>query len=330
MFKPPDYNWPEDELARFEAYVNSTAPLWEPWSSGAARDVLRLYHNAAAGLDGVFVLTVVDPKTGTARPQQFAVGDVDGMVREAIARGQHENVYFAPAILRKGLAHDQRGKAEDVVAMLGLVIDDDADKRAIPPPGISPAFEITTSTAPAVNRQHHFIFSRSVRPAEAKELAELLHRKCGGDHGTKDIAHVWRLPGTLNHPNEAKLKRGRPPEPQRVELTVGSFTPVDPAELRVVLEAMPDIRPARAARKTAGHAHQHGGGSSDRDEIIARLPGWVTDLIETEIAEGEGDRSAHSFHTMMVLMEHRCTGPRNRPGAREVGGGGEEVGRGSR
>jgi hypothetical protein len=25
-----------------------------------------------------------------------------------------------------------------------------------------------------------------------------LNRKCGGDHGTRDVAHVWRLPGTMS------------------------------------------------------------------------------------------------------------------------------------
>jgi putative DNA primase/helicase len=47
------------------------------------------------------------------------------------------------------------------------------------------------------------------------------------------------------------------------------------------------------------------GGSTDRAAILARLPGWVIDLIETGAVEGE--RSAHSFHTMQVLMEHGLT-----------------------
>jgi hypothetical protein len=132
----------------------------------------------------------------------------------------------------------------------------------------------------------------------------LLHRKCGGDHGTKDIAHVWRLPGTLNYPNAAKLGRGRPAEPQPVQLTGGSFAPVDPDELRRALEAMPDLHPARAT-DAGDAARRYTGGSTSRDEIIARLPGWLNDHIETEAEPG--DRSSHCYNVMQSLFEHGLT-----------------------
>jgi hypothetical protein len=58
------------------------------------------------------------------------------MADEAMARGEFENVYFAPAILRKSLPATARGRAEDIVAVLGVGIDDDGDtgKRAVLPP----------------------------------------------------------------------------------------------------------------------------------------------------------------------------------------------------
>ena len=59
-------------------------------------------------------------------------------------------------------------------------------------------------------------------------LADLAKRKCGGDSGVKDIDHVWRVPSTFNHPNKAKLARGRPKEPQAVELIDGSMRLVIP------------------------------------------------------------------------------------------------------
>jgi len=117
------------------------------------------------------------------------------------------------------------------------------------------------------------------------------------------------LPGTKNHPNKKKInERGRPSEPQDVKLTGGSFQRIDPDALRLALESMPDLHQPRASRVANGDARgSYTGGSTDRNEIIARLPGDVNDLVETEIIEGEGDRSALSFRTMMVLMEHGLT-----------------------
>ncbi len=271
------------------------------------RDCLQLYHDAAIETGGVFVLTTID-KTGKVRPQQFTIGDVDGMAAEALARCQVANVYFAPATLRSDLPRDVRGTTNDIVAVLGLVVDDDGDtgKRAVLPPSINPTIEVTTSTQPVVNRHYHFVFTRALSPREAKSLAALLHRKCGGDHGTKDIAHVWRLPQTRNHPNAAKLARGRQAEAQPVEVTGGTFERVDPDELRPVLEALPDLYPPRRTNGTE-NGHACSGGSTNVGEIMARLPGWLADLVETEVVEGDGDRSSHCFHTTQVLMEYGLT-----------------------
>jgi hypothetical protein len=91
----------------------------------ATRVCLELYAKAAAasGLDGIFVLTIIDPKTGKVFPQHFAVANVAAMANEAVARGKVANVYFAPAILKKHLPATTRGKTEDIVAVLGVVID---------------------------------------------------------------------------------------------------------------------------------------------------------------------------------------------------------------
>jgi hypothetical protein len=215
----------------------------------AIRRCLAVYHSAAAGIAGNFVLTVIE-NTGKVRAQHFAVGDVDAMAAEALARGQNANVYFAPALLRKNLPRGQRGAFGDIVVVLGLVIDDDGDtgKKAVLPPGVDPSIVVTTCQVPTVNRHLHFVFKRPLPPAEAKGLAELLHRKCGGDHGTKDVAHVWRLPETMNHPNAAKMARGRA-EPQPIELTGGTFEPIDPDDLRQTLESYRTLGHSPAQQK---------------------------------------------------------------------------------
>jgi hypothetical protein len=109
-----------------------------------------------------------------------------------------------------------------------------------------------------------------------------LHRKCGGDSGTGDIDHVWRLPATMNFPNKKKIEeRERPKEPQAVTLTGGTLQPIDPEELRRALEAMPDRHKPRS-KSGNGDGRSYHGGSTNQDEILARLPGYIIDLIETE------------------------------------------------
>ena len=202
------------------------------------------------------------------------------------------------------MSHDARGTANDIVAVHGLVIDDDGDtgKRAVLPPGFAPTIEVTTCTQPVVNRHLHFVFKRSLTPQEAKVLAELLHRKCGGDHGTKDIAHVWRLPQTLNHPNSTKLARGRPAEPQPVEVSGGTFEPVDPDELQRALDAMPDAKPR--VRRADGVGSARAGCAPNGEEIDRpHLPHWLQRLTEQDTG-CQGDRSSHCHHVMQALMEY--------------------------
>jgi hypothetical protein len=62
-------------------------------------------------------------------------------------------------------------------------------------------------------------------------------------------------------------------------LTGGSRQLIDQEGLRRALEAMPDVHKPRSGSSNGG-SHNYSGGSTDRDEIIARLPGYITDLVE--------------------------------------------------
>jgi hypothetical protein len=160
--------------------VDDNAPL---------RDVIALLHECAAGakVDGILCMTCIDPKSQKPVVRQFAIGDVCGMVAEAATRGRFSNVYVHLAILRKDLRHGKRGGVEDIVAQLGLAIDDDGDvagKRAGRPFGIEESVLVQTSSDPTVNLQPWYLFTRALIPKVAKELAELTYRKCGGDFGT--------------------------------------------------------------------------------------------------------------------------------------------------
>jgi hypothetical protein len=132
--------------------------------------VLQLYHDAAAGLDGVLIMVIMDAKRNTVFVQRFAIGDVAGMAAEAVARGGHANVYFAIAVVRKDLPPGKRGTVNDIVAVLGLVVDDDRDKGmpGVLPYGMAASFEITTSSKPTVNRHIHYVFTRPLPPDEPR------------------------------------------------------------------------------------------------------------------------------------------------------------------
>ncbi len=272
-----------------------------------AEKLLGLYHEIAAGTkDAVFVLTCITPaKTkgadGTVSPQRFLIGDVAGMAAEAKARGALCNVYFGPALMRRDLAKG-RGKEADIVAVLSIVIEEDADtgKKVTLPSGVSPSFVVMSSGNPTLNRHFHFVFEKALAPKDAKELAELMHRKCGGDHGGKDIAHIWRVPETLNFPGWQKIERGRPETPQMVELIDGTGKPVSIEALRAALQSMPDLH---AETKASGGTDWKGGGSNDRDAILKRLSIEVRAMINEE---GQ-DRSAHCFAVMLSLFDAKLT-----------------------
>ena len=85
-----------------------------------AEKLLGLYHEIAAGVpDAVFMLCWITPAktkgaSETIFSQRWRVGDVEGMATEARARGAHNNVYFGPALMRRGLAKGQRGKEAEL------------------------------------------------------------------------------------------------------------------------------------------------------------------------------------------------------------------------
>jgi hypothetical protein len=200
-----------------------------------------MLHSLAAGIEGVLVTSTyyANPAGDSDTPgtvTHHAIGDVDGMVEAIVAHAgtANANVFTGTHVMRKGLGRGSRGKESDIVAMLGLVVDLDADTGKVGEIPIEPNMVLETSGG---NFQPFVLFDRPLTSADAKPFAAALKRATGSDHGTADIAHVWRIPGTLNWPNRKKRERGRSPEPVPVTIAKawdGSFTDVE--ELRTVLE----------------------------------------------------------------------------------------------
>jgi hypothetical protein len=211
------------------------------FDEAAIRNHVKMMHRLAAGIDGLLVTSAyfANPTGDIDAPgavTHHAIGDVDGMVDAIIAHAStpNANVFTGLQVMRKGLARGKRGGEGDIVAVLGLVVDLDADTGRAGTMPLEPNAVLETSSG---NYQPFILFDQALSPSEAKPLAAALKRATGSDHGTADVAHVWRIPGTLNWPNKKKLDRGRSPEPISVLVDLawdGSLTSVD--ELRATLE----------------------------------------------------------------------------------------------
>jgi len=206
-------------------------------STSPVRTHIEMLHHLAAGLDGVLVVSAYNALSDSGGTiTRHPVGDVDGMVDSVEAHSETANVncYVGLQVMRRGLERGKRGKEHDIVAVLGLVVDLDADTGKTGNTPIDPNLVLETSPG---NFQPFILFDRPLLPAEAKPLAAALRRATGSDHGTADVCHVWRIPGTLNWPNRKKLDRGRLPNPADVTIVEpwdGTLTNVD--DLRAALE----------------------------------------------------------------------------------------------
>jgi hypothetical protein len=230
---------------------NATPGPWFSALTDPVRAHVAMLHRLATGCSGKLVAAsygydsenrqVITPKV-----RHFAIGDVDGMVAAVrdLAGEKFRNVYVPLCVMRADLPDRDKGTEADIVAVLGLVGDFDdagaADHSSRLP--IAPNYVLETS---AGRYQTFYLFTRALPMAEAKALAERLKLRARCDHGTADMSHVWRAPGTPNWPSEKKLKVGRSPEPQQVRVAQpwnGSLT--DPAGLDRLLQPLLPVAPA--------------------------------------------------------------------------------------
>lgn len=260
-------------------------------ATNLVREHVEMIHRLAEGVDGLLVVSAFNASLPNDRGviTHHRPGDVDGMIAavEAHTATPSMNVYCGLQVMRRGLARGARGTEADIVAVLGLVADMDADTGrdagGYPAP---PNYVIETSPG---NFQPFWLFDRPVAPGTAKEIARKLKVFTGSDHGTADIAHVWRVPGTLNWPNRKKLERGRPQEPAPVRISerwTGSLT--DPTALAL---SMADVR---ASSSTAVPVDL--GDLPDVDGVEVS-PGAASLLA----ADHVGDRSAHAARVVERL-----------------------------
>jgi hypothetical protein len=261
---------------------------------------VEMLHRFAQPLRGRGKLIVASygqsPGTGDDIPPtvlHYQIGEIEPMVTqiERLSREQHRNVYIPLAVFDPDLPRGRKGTEQQIIASLGLVADFDDDNaanyaRRMP---IAANYVVETSTG---RFQAFLVFNQPIDPRRAKHVAELLKNFTGCDHGTADISHVWRVPGTYNWPNKKKVAQGRSATPQTVEVVQswnGSLTDVETLEAGLNASEKTENKGDESKgeeRKTNGN----GGGGEYHDE--SDIPPELLKLIRDGVEQG---RRSHEF-----------------------------------
>ena len=237
----------------------------------AIRSHVELLHILAkgAGVEGILAFTRIDANNKT-HTERFAIGDVDPMTDAIIGWSTHPNlnIYAAYAIFRKDLPPRSSGGEADVRAVLALVGDLDADigKKAVSLDKLplKPPYVVETS---ANNFHAVFPLGRALLPSGAKPIAMALSDAIGGDSGTKDVSHLWRIPGTLNWPSAKKVGRGRPKTPQLITVkSAWAGETVEPDALWEAVKGFAGTNSGSSSGSTSGKT-----GSSTFDDLPVDL-----------------------------------------------------------
>jgi hypothetical protein len=259
---------------------------------------VELVHALAKPLAGQGKLVVAsfgqDPATGKdipSRIEHFQIGDVAGMVAAIVrlAQDRHRNVYVPLVVIRPGLEAGKKGTEDDVVGVLGLVADfDDEDAadyaRRLP---VTAPYVLETS----VSRFQAFLpFDQPATVQDAKRVAVRLKEAARCDHGTADMSHVWRVPGTLNWPNRKKVGEGRSPESQRVEV-------VEPWDEAVI--SLDEIRKALPEKQKTTEGRRDFQDRTIHDP--SDLPPRLVDMMAENLPKGQ--RSERVFAVACALVE---------------------------
>jgi hypothetical protein len=153
---------------------------------------------------------------------------VERMARDALVDSEAgHNVYIEPRFVNFGLKGRTRGGLEDTACTFASVIDSDAYKHRAwwPPAGVRPTLTVETSPG---NHQFWFFFDKAIGPKRAKELGERLRKATGCDHDSGAPTQPFRVAGTVNYPNKAKLDLGRTVTPTWIfasSIDISGLTP---------------------------------------------------------------------------------------------------------
>ena len=189
------------------------------------------------------------------------------------------NLYIAWALFDPSMNPWKKGSEAEVVVSLAGVIDVDCDKGDSSDIPLKASRRLETSPG---NFQDFFVYPQPLPMIEAKPVARALHRlthkeentDAKGDSTTKDVSHIWRVPGTLNFPNADKIERrkaqGISTEPFLVRWVHQNGGVIDPA---TIIAAAP-AEPERTTRETSNNSSSEGA-----EKLISALEALHPDVL---------------------------------------------------
>jgi P4 family phage/plasmid primase-like protien len=305
----------------FDAASSGAPPAIDPDLIRAHAELIHRFAGPLSG-KGKLVITAfgedpddLHPKTGKPgcplKPivVHVEIGDIGTTVRTIVnlATRQHYNVYMPLAVFRLDLPAGKKGAEKDIVAVLGLVPDFDdrqaarwAERLPIPP-----SYVLETSNG---RFQPFCIFDKPEPFEDVKQIAERLKAFAECDHGTADLSHVWRIPGTLNWPNAQKVAAGRKRQPQLVkEVMPWAGDLVALVDLATALQ-VPGAEfgeKMRAANVGTGEELGSGGDGAPADSLDTIMRDLPAPLLARIRGPVSGDRSRSLFYVISKLIERR-------------------------
>jgi hypothetical protein len=241
-----------------------------------------------------------------AKNEHFAPGQPAAMAARAIKwNAEGYNVYYNAALRREGLANGKRGTIDDLLGVFAVVVDLDAAdaasrwrERTRELALAEPSFVVQTSTG---RFQLVYVLKELITDiAVFRNVAGKLRHAFGADACTIDVAHAWRLPGTVNYPNEKKASAGRVQELATLAGASGHhFTPLDFDHLP---DPPGDTAPVTAATMTLDLAPSRQWG--DPGYICGELPTWM----QTQMMQNEPPIEDRSSFDWQVYREGRKAG----------------------
>ncbi|MCJ2068390.1 RepB family DNA primase [Methylobacterium sp. J-030] len=289
--------------------MNAQAPLV------ADRTVVRTFverinaHVATAtagmGDPGMLQLVVVHPSGGSTLAFQFAIGETEHMIDEAVrqSNGGH-NVYFETRTVRRRARNEKgRGTIADTIAAFGSVADDDADKGKGSRIDAVPSLIIESSPG---NTHRWFLLKQAIRADRAARIGASIKAIAGGDSDTGVVTQPFRVPGTVNYPGKAKVARGR------IAVQTGIISLDGPLWTADELEAaFPAPKPKAKPRPNAsfeGETGSTGRTSSEAEALLAEVDvpkRWPQLLAAAKAAYADG-LSPDDFEALVRRYPEGC------------------------
>ncbi|MFO1084075.1 MAG: hypothetical protein U1E21_05910 [Reyranellaceae bacterium] len=268
------------------------------------RILAQQLKSVAGDTKGDFVFAVIDARVKRGDVRHYTVANAPGAANRIVSlvadigAKPHKNVYFTGSLFKMGSVAEFRGRTKDnVIGVLCAVTDFDAKNDPATRHARLPLMvgsEVETSPG---NFQCHYWFDRPYPGDEIEPVLRAVAKTAEADD-CKSVEHLWRVPGTLNWPNEKKVVEGRSPEPfmARWELEPD-------ARESVTLDALRDALPCVPAASVAA---QEGDGDFDWSQRTRKQEPLSREEIEKALSE-QGDRSESAFKLIRRLRDSGYT-----------------------